>query len=272
MCRWLAYSGPPIYLDSLILKPEHSLVAQSRRAFMSASVTNGDGFGVGWYGERPEPGLLRDTLPAWNDENLKSVSEQIRSPLFFAHVRASTDSATTRDNCHPFRHGRWLFMHNGLIGGFEQVRRELALAIAPSLYPCLRGTTDSETFFYLLLGNGLEHDPGAAFVATVAQVMDAMITAGVRDPFKMAAAVSDGQTVTALRFASDGEAPSLFYGCGVTPRDHSGATREPAGNSVLILSEPLDHAEEQWIEVPDSHLLVAGDGGVAILPFAVTTS
>ncbi len=120
MCRWLAYSGPPIYLDSLILRPEHSLIAQSRRAFMSASVTNGDGFGIGWYGERPEPGLFRDTRPAWNDDNLKSVSEQIRARLFFAHVCASTGTATTRDNCHRFRHGPWLFMHNGLIGGLSR--------------------------------------------------------------------------------------------------------------------------------------------------------
>lgn len=269
MCRWLAYSGPPIYLDSLILRPEHSLIAQSRRAFMSASVTNGDGFGIGWYGERPEPGLFRDTRPAWNDENLKSVSKQIRSRLFFAHVWASTGTATTRDNCHPFQHGPWLFMQNGFIGGFDRVRRELALAIRPSLHACLQGTTDSETFFYLLLGNGLDQDPGAAFVATVAQVRDIMTAAGVTEPLKMAAVVSDGQTITALRYASDGLAPSLFYGCGIMPRDGAGATLEPAGNSVLVLSEPLDHAAEQWLEVPDSHMLLAGGGGVAVLPFAV---
>src|SRR5215207_3339612 len=50
--------------------------------------TNGDGFGLGWYGERPEPGLFRDIRPAWSDENLKSLSVQVRSPLFFAHVWA----------------------------------------------------------------------------------------------------------------------------------------------------------------------------------------
>ncbi|MDH3476211.1 MAG: class II glutamine amidotransferase [Rhodospirillales bacterium] len=268
MCRWLAYSGPPIYLESLIFKPEHSLVDQSRRAHLGASVTNGDGFGVGWYGERPEPGVFRDTRPAWNDENLHSLSQQVRAGTFFAHVRASTGTATERANCHPFRHGSWLFMHNGYIGGFERIRRALAFAVAPALYPRIAGTTDSEAFFYLLLTNGLMADPAAAFAASVGQVLALMAEAGVDEPFKMTAAASDGRAVTALRFASDGAAPSLFYGCGVKLRDGAGAPVEPAGNSVLILSEPLDHVEQQWIAVPESHLLAAGDGGIAVTPFA----
>lgn len=83
MCRWLAYAGAPVFLDSLVSAPEHSLIAQSLRARQSVATTNGDGFGIGWYGDRPEPGLFRDTLPAWNDGNLLSLCEQIRSRLFF---------------------------------------------------------------------------------------------------------------------------------------------------------------------------------------------
>ncbi|MEQ8194928.1 MAG: class II glutamine amidotransferase, partial [Rhodospirillales bacterium] len=126
MCRWLAYSGSPIFLSSLILKPENSLINQSRFATESISTLNGDGFGIGWYDARPEPGQFRDIQPAWNDTNLHSVCEQIRSRLFFAHVRASTGTPTSRTNSHPFRHGHWLFMHNGKIGSFEKVRRQLA--------------------------------------------------------------------------------------------------------------------------------------------------
>ncbi|MBM3521755.1 MAG: class II glutamine amidotransferase, partial [Alphaproteobacteria bacterium] len=101
MCRWLAYSGRPVYLEQLLFQPEHSLISQSLRARRSRVTTNGDGFGVGWYGARPEPGLYRDYRPAWNDENLRSLAEQIRSGVFFAHVRASTGTATSRSNCHP---------------------------------------------------------------------------------------------------------------------------------------------------------------------------
>ena len=145
MCRWLAYSGRPIYLDAALFEPEYSLIEQSLHARMTRSTTNGDGFGIGWYGGRERPGLFRDILPAWNDDNLLSVSEQIRSGLFFAHVRASTGTQTSRANCHPFRYGRWLFMHNGAIGGYDQVRHRLDLLIDPALYPGRAGTTDSET-------------------------------------------------------------------------------------------------------------------------------
>ena len=118
MCRWLSYSGAPIFLEKLIFEPEFSLIAQSLHARKAAVATNGDGFGVGWYGERPYPGLYRDIRPAWNDDNLRNMSEQIRSRLFLAHVRHSTGTAIARMNCHPFRHGKWLFMHNGQIGGY----------------------------------------------------------------------------------------------------------------------------------------------------------
>ena len=123
MCRWLAYMGDEVYLDQLIFQPENSLARQSLSAWYSNWPTNGDGFGVGWYGFRVKSGVFRDVLPAWSDSNLLNVSEQIASPLFFAHVRASTGASTSRTNCHPFRYKNFLFMHNGQIGGFETVRR-----------------------------------------------------------------------------------------------------------------------------------------------------
>ncbi|MCB2055271.1 MAG: class II glutamine amidotransferase, partial [Geminicoccaceae bacterium] len=116
MCRWLVYRGDEIFMEELILQPHNALIHQSLRARLAPTVTNGDGFGVGWYGARPEPGVFRDILPAWNDPNLRNIAQQVRSRLFMAHVRASTGTATSRANCHPFAFGRWLFMHNGQIG------------------------------------------------------------------------------------------------------------------------------------------------------------
>ena len=68
---------------------------------------------------------MKSNLPAWNDANLKSLSHQIRSSLFLAHVRASTGTATARQNCHPFSNEQWMFMHNGQIGGYDRLRRTL---------------------------------------------------------------------------------------------------------------------------------------------------
>jgi predicted glutamine amidotransferase len=261
MCRWLAYYGHPIYPDEVLFKPENSLIRQSLYARRTHSVTNGDGFGIGWYGEREEPGLFRDVLPAWNDDNLLSLSGQIRSPLFFAHVRASTGAATARANCHPFRAGRWLFMHNGQIGDYERARRALDALIPDALYGLRTGTTDSEAIFLLLLANGLDDDPRAAFAATVAQVESVMAATGCTAPLRLTASATDGRRIHALRYATGGEAPSLFYGSAGAGVD--GAT--------MILSEPLDSAENRWIAVPDSHLLEAGPEGIRIAPFAPAT-
>ena len=155
MCRWLAYSGSPVRLDELLFKPANSLVMQSKHSRLGAETTNGDGFGVGWYGALPTPGIFRSTEPAWNDSNLRELSSQASAGRVFAHIRASTGSAVQQTNCHPFRHGRWLWMHNGVITDFPIVRRDLALAVDPDLFPLIEGSTDSEVFFMLALTLGL---------------------------------------------------------------------------------------------------------------------
>ncbi len=270
MCRWLAYTGRPVYLDEVLFKPEHSLISQSQRARKTHVTTNGDGFGVGWYASRPEPGLYRDYRPAWNDDNLRSLAEQIDAKLFFAHVRASTGTATSRANCHPFRHGKWLFMHNGQIGGFDRIARDLDFMLAPAFYRARGGTTDSETFFFLLLTLGLERDPEGAFAAAVALVEGAMAANGVAEPLRLTCAATDGERIWALRYATDREAPSLFWGSGegIRMADGSACGGGADARSLLILSEPLDGESAHWRAVPDSHFLVAADGDVAIRPFA----
>lgn len=268
MCRWIAYDGPPIFLADLIFRPRNSLASQSLRA-REGIPTNGDGFGVGWYSEKPEPGVFKDILPAWNDENLRSVSEQIRSHLFFAHVRASTGTATARTNCHPFRWGKWMFMHNGKVGGFEKLRRDMAMAVEAELFSSIRGTTDSELFFHLMLTNGLARgaEPEEAFAATVEQVTGMMARVGTEDPFRMTAALTDGQSVYALRYASDDQAPTLYYGCGVAVDGDGGPLFRDGEQSILVISEPLDDDSLHWIAVPQRRLLTAGDGAVSVTPF-----
>src|SRR5262249_3257327 len=69
MCRWLCYYGRPRYLESLLFEPENSLIHQSLHARQAVVTTNGDGFGIGWYGDREIPGVYHEVLPAWNDSN-----------------------------------------------------------------------------------------------------------------------------------------------------------------------------------------------------------
>ncbi len=246
MCRWLAYRGRPLLMEALVTEPDHSLIAQSLRADECKAVTNGDGFGVGWYGEREEPGLFRDVRPAWSDENLKAICAHVRSGLFFAHVRATTGSAVSRANCHPFSHGRHMFMHNGQIGGFDRIKRRIEALIPDELYGARLGSTDSEAIFLIALANGLTRDPLAAMARTLAQVDTIMREAGVTEALRLTAAVADGETLTAFRFASDQKAPSLYF--------------QEAHGDLLVVSEPLDSDREGWKEIPQACALVARPG------------
>lgn len=269
MCRWLAYSGQPIFMNRLLFEPQNSLINQSLQCRKGVVATNGDGFGVGWYGTKSTPGLYRDIRPAWNDDNLRSLAEQIEARQFFAHVRASTGTATSRVNCHPFRWGKYLFMHNGKIGGYESVRRTLEFQIREDLYPAREGSTDSELFFYLLIGHGLESDPVGAFSRAVGDIEAAMTRHGVTDPLRITCAVSDGTRLYALRHSSDRQSPSLYYGVGGCITVEDGSCRFTKGDgSVLVLSEPLDTGgTENWHAVGESQLITVLDGHVEVTDF-----
>ena len=156
MCRWLAYSGSPVLLEDLLYKPKHSLIDQSLHSTMGAETTNGDGFGVGWYGTGDGPGVYRSVAPAWGDANLRHLARHIESPLFLSHVRATSGTAIQETNCHPFGHGAWLFVHNGVVGDFRALRRDLMLLVDPALFPDIQGATDTEVVFHLALTHGLE--------------------------------------------------------------------------------------------------------------------
>ena len=190
MCRWLAYSGSPITIEDLLYKPEHSLIDQSLHSKLGAETTNGDGFGIGWYGAPETPGVYHSIEPAWNDRNLRDLAAHIESPLVFAHVRAAIGSVVQETNCHPFRYGRWLFMHNGSIGDFHQVKRDLVLAIDPSLYPSIEGSSYTEIFFFLALTFGLQDDPPAAVEAAVGLIEDVGRKHSVEHPIQMTVATT----------------------------------------------------------------------------------
>jgi glutamine amidotransferase len=244
MCRFLAYVGEPVLMETLVAAPSHSLVHQSLHASEAKTETNGDGFGLGWYGERPEPGLYREVRPAWSDENLRSLCAQVRSRLFFAHVRAATGTTTSRANCHPFSVGRFLFMHNGQVGGWCAVRRRVDAMIPDSLYHHRQGTTDSEAILLAAMANGLEDDPVRAMARTLARVHGLMRQAGVTEALRFTAALTDGARLWAFRWASDSRPATLYW-----RQDESG---------LVIVSEPIDGERGGWNAVPSDCSLVVG--------------
>jgi glutamine amidotransferase len=275
MCRWLAYSGSPVSLENLIYRPKHSLIDQSLHSQLGAETTNGDGFGVGWYGVGEEPGVFHSVEPAWNDRNLRDIAGHIVSPLVFAHIRASTGSPVQLTNCHPFRHGRWLWMHNGAIRGFTEVKRDLLFAVDPSLFLSIEGSTDSELFFYLALTFGLEDDPPAAVEKAVGLIEQVGSEHGVEYPIQMTVATSDGTNLWAFRYSSERESRSLFYSTDVPTIRRLHPDLEFLGvvsdESRLIVSEPLRDLRGVWNECPESSYGLVQPGQDELRPFRPRT-
>jgi predicted glutamine amidotransferase len=272
MCRWLAYSGSPIRLEELLVKRDRSLIDQSLHSRLGATTTNGDGFGVGWYDDGEVARVYRSTHPAWNDRNLRELAAGVSSPLFFAHIRASTGTAIQETNTHPFRYGNWLWMHNGLIREFPIMKRELMLTVDDSLYGSIEGTTDSELMFYLALTFGLEADPIAAVERMVGVVEETGRRHGVEHPIQMTIATSDGRKIWAFRYSSERDSRSLYFS---TRMDTLKALHpELAELGVLsdetrvVVSEPLGDLPGAWNEVPESHCGIVQPGADELRPFA----
>ncbi len=272
MCRWLAYDGSPIPIEDLLFKPKHSLIDQSLSSKSAETPTNGDGFGVGWYGARPTPGLYRSIRPAWNDFNLRDLAAQIDARLIVAHVRATSHATVQETNCHPFRRGNWLFVHNGEIHGIEKFRKRLVEAVADELFPDILGTTDSEVMFYLALTLGLEQDPEAALSRMAGFVESVARAHGVPETLWMTLGLTDGETFYAVRYASDGKAPTLFHTRDVEDvyRLNPDLRGRFSPTTRLIASEPTGDARKAWVAVPEGSFVRVRAGEIEVRPFRPT--
>lgn len=271
MCRWLAYTGSSILLSKALYAPAHSLIDQSLHARLGAEATNGDGFGIGWYDATPTPGTFRSVEPAWNDRNLHELAAHVSSGHFFAHVRAAIGSPIQQTNCHPFRHGRWLWMHNGFIADFASLKRDLAFAIDPSLYPQIEGGTDSEILFHLALTFGLLDDPPSAVSEAVGLVEAIGSRRGVADPFQGTLATTDGERMWVFRYSTARQSRSLFYTTDVPtlrrlyPERH--ILRELSADARIVVSEPIGDLPGAWQEMPEGSFALIAGGHDEVHPF-----
>ena len=265
MCRWMAWHGQPLLIEELLFHTEHGIVDQSLHSRLGAEPTNGDGFGLGWYGTGAGPGVYRSVSPAWADANLRELAAHIESPLFMVHVRAAIGSPVQQTNCHPFRHGRWLFVHNGYVADFEVLRRDLMFAIDPALFAQVKGSTDTEVVFHLALSLGLEEDPIGALERTVGLIEATAERLGATKQVQGSFGVSDGSTLWAVRYATDGPARSLFASSDADAIKHLYRTNPRFARLTpedrLVVSEPFSDLPGVWDEIPASSAVTVRRGG-----------
>jgi glutamine amidotransferase len=162
-------------------------------------------------------------------------------------------------------------MHNGAIREFNSVKRDLAFAVDPSLYPLIEGSTDTELFFYLALSFGLKDDPTSAVERAVGFIETTGHARGVEHPIQMTVATTDGASLWAFRYSSERNSRSLFYSTDVeTLRaqypDHP-VLHHLSGESRLVVSEPLGDLAGVWNEVPESSCGIVQQGQDELRPF-----
>lgn len=271
MCRWVGYMGDAIRPELLLCEAEHSLIRQSLASELREEPVNGDGFGLGWYGNRETPGIYRSVAPAWGDANLRELCAQVDSGLFLAHIRAATRAPVQQTNCHPFRYRKWLFVHNGYVEDFSRVRRELLLAVTAPYFDNIDGSTDSELLFHLALSFGLEERPIAALERMAGFVEEVCGRQGIAEPLQMTLGLSDGVRLYAVRYASGSVANSLFVNESVADvralypdRKRKHHFRDDAR---MIVSEPLVKLHGVWREIPPGTALVVHHGELEMSTF-----
>lgn len=272
MCRWMAWFGQPVLIEEVLFKPPHGIVDQSLHSRMGAETTNGDGFGLGWYGTGEAPGVYHSVEPAWGDANLRELAAHIESPLFLTHVRAAIGSPVQQTNCHPFRHENWLWMHNGYLDGFHEMKRDLAMEVDPELFADIQGSSDSEMLFFLAMSFGLRDDPRAGVARAVGLVEEVGRSHGIEFPVQMTVATTDGSTTWAFRYSSEGMSRSLYQSTDVTTLRHqypdNPMLHELSDDTRLIVSEPLGSLRGAWREIPESSSVTVHGADDEVAPFA----
>ncbi len=278
MCRFTFYQGRPIGIGSLIIEPRHSLINQSFASEERDEPLNGDGFGLAWYdlSISPEPALFKSISPAWSNTNLRELGRIIEANCIMAHVRAATQGLTVSEtNCHPFKWQQFAFMHNGDIGGFAKIRRALLSGLSDEAFAHIKGTTDSEHFFALVideLRTTTQLEPWdrlpTAMMGAVKQVLKLCNEHGVEEHSYMNMVLTDGQLAVALRLTTDdpSEADSLYLNLGKRYTCEDGVCHmiDPGEHekAVIISSEPLSN-DPGWSPIPVNSMVLIREGKIA---------
>ena len=270
MCRLMAYKGTPIIIDDLLYKPKNSLINQSINAREIEEPLNGDGFGVGWYVPELnyEPITFVSVNPAWSNRNLRNLAPKIKTDCMLAHVRAASVGDVSESNCHPFQYKNILMAHNGGVEEFEKIKRHIREPLTDELYNWIKGQTDSEHIFALLLHNLFKNHKtispegvAESFEVTFRTLKKLMADYNIQEPAYLNMVFTNGLFIVATRYVTDPkeEPLTLYHSEGSRYVVEDGNTRLEApqdnDNAVLVVSEKLTD-DKDWTMIPANHLVI----------------
>jgi glutamine amidotransferase len=258
MCRLFALRAThPTRVQGSLLDGPHALLNQS--ACDRRGECHDSGWGIG-YDLQGQPHVVRSERPARDDPRYREQAALVLSTAVLAHVRRASVGAGALRNTHPFRHGRWLFAHNGTLFGFAHNPGLLRERLPERLRASIEGDTDSEHLFHLFLAR-LSETAGPLLTADPDEACGAL-----RETLELAARLYPGQGEERSQFnvvVTDGKL-LLAARLGHTLYRLERRGKNPAWgdrpavaswdyHAVCVASEPT--TDEPWLEVPQ-HTLV----------------
>ncbi|NKB37835.1 MAG: class II glutamine amidotransferase [Gammaproteobacteria bacterium] len=245
MCRLAAYLGPELILKNLLEEDPHSLLKQSWACNeLQGTSLNADGFGFGWY-QDDSAASYTSTMPIWSDANLPDLQRSLSSDLWLAYVRSATaGQATNQANTQPFRHERYLFLHNGRIDNFNDGPRSTLHAYLPAeIASGIEGNTDSEYLFAMCrhhLASGMS--PAQTIIAAC-QELEVL---EIKEPALLNIILSDGESLFACRHAINGAAcPTLYF-----------TDNHPHFPKASVIASEIFSLPEYWQAVEENTVLI----------------
>lgn len=297
MCRALMYLGVPIGIYDLLYKTDSSLITQSYNPKYMGNFVNLAGFGMVAWNELSKdsqrPYFYKTSDLPFFDTNLSHLASKITANCLLAHVRGttySTKSVITQQNVHPFMFEdcRLAMAHNGDLENFNKMKYGLLKWIKPEIAQNIKGTTDSEWVYALILSQLEDPHQNPTVDAVEKAVCKAVrILREVRAEYGIAVAsplnlfITNGHYLVATRFILDFGCflehyyvdhltyQSLWYTFG-DKYDYAEGEYKMVGkekrSSIIISSEPLTEDVTTWVEVPEYSIMSAylKDGQVRI--------
>ena len=250
MCRWFIYFGNKIIIKNILYDHNNSIIKQSYKNKYTPFLenirdheVNVDGFGIGWFHNKNNIITYKSTKTPYTDFNFKNISKILKSNLIFAHIRAIkpfSSNIVHELNCHPFNYKNLLFMHNGDIKNFLKIKVEIIKKINKIYLNEIKGTTDSEYIFYLILSfiekKNLD-DIQKSIIETI-NFLNSLKNIGI---YSFNIAITNGKFVIFTRYINNENdtPPSLYFKNDIV--------------NILISSEPIDY-NDNWNIVPKNNI------------------
>ncbi len=307
MCRVLAYIGPDLPVEGLLLTPENSLINQTLDP-ESHPLLQLAGWGFGAWSEHllkpEEPLIYRRPIAAFYDDNAEGIIPSLQASTLLAHVRAASYDAgavLADENCHPFSFDGtpWILAQNGALHNWTLLQRELLAHCQDEFLKQMKGTTDTEFLFVLLLSlmkSDSDDDVQAAFEKMLQLIVQAMNDLDLVELTKLKMALvapgriiavnygagHHGETAVAgdwkeLRKAESGDQDvalsmllePLYLMMGRNFQDHEGSydidvCAQDQATSAILASETLTNETDDWMQIEFGEIVALERSGDSI--------